>query len=45
MIDYKIVKYCRACRVRFVVNKDESKKNYCDSCQSKFKQNYEEVKK
>jgi hypothetical protein len=36
MIDYKIVKYCRLCKKRFVVNKGESKQNYCDECQSKF---------
>jgi hypothetical protein len=35
MADYKIVKYCRMCRKRFVVNKTESKQYYCDDCQSK----------
>jgi len=33
MVDYKIVKYCRWCKERFVVSKGESKKYYCDSCQ------------
>ena len=32
MAEYKIIKYCRMCRKRFVVNKGESKKNYCDEC-------------
>ena len=32
MPDYKIVKYCRACKKRFVVSKGESKENYCDEC-------------
>lgn len=33
MIDYKIVKYCRLCKRRFVVAKGESKKIYCKDCQ------------
>ena len=36
MVEYKIVKYCRLCKTRYVVNKGESKKNYCDKCQAKF---------
>lgn len=36
MVDYKIVKYCRMCKKRFVVRKGESKINYCEECQSKF---------
>lgn len=36
MIDYKIIKFCRTCKKRFVVHKAESKKNYCDDCQLKF---------
>lgn len=36
MVDYKIVKFCRLCKVRFVVPKSESKKNYCDICQKKM---------
>jgi len=36
MADYKIVKYCRLCKKRFVVNKGESKKRYCDDCQLKI---------
>lgn len=35
MADYKIVKYCKICKKRFVVNKNESKQYYCDDCQSK----------
>ncbi|MFH1641788.1 MAG: hypothetical protein ABIC04_02720 [Nanoarchaeota archaeon] len=34
MVDYKIVKFCRRCKKRFVVSKAESKKNYCDDCES-----------
>ncbi|MBU1975777.1 MAG: hypothetical protein KKG59_05220 [Nanoarchaeota archaeon] len=33
MIDYRIIKHCRLCKIRFVVNKDQSKKNYCDKCE------------
>ena len=36
MINYKIVKYCRGCKVRFTVEKGESRKNYCNSCQKKI---------
>ena len=36
MADYRIIKYCRLCKKRFVVNKGESKKNYCDDCQLKM---------
>jgi len=36
MAEYRIVKYCRLCRKRFLVNKGESKKNYCDDCQLKL---------
>ncbi len=37
MVDYNIVKFCRACRKRFVVNKGENGKHYCDKCQKAFK--------
>jgi len=33
MVDYKIVKYCRRCKKRYVVNKGEANKNFCDECQ------------
>ncbi len=36
MADYKIVKYCRLCRTRFVVNKKDAKMNYCKKCQVKI---------
>jgi ribosomal protein L37AE/L43A len=47
MVDYKIIKYCRLCKTRFVVNKGESKIHYCKKCQDSYnKQNKEkEVKK
>jgi hypothetical protein len=35
MVEYRLVKYCRICRKRFIVNKGESKKYYCDECQLK----------
>ena len=35
MVEYKIVKFCRICRKRFVVQKGESKRNCCDDCQPK----------
>jgi hypothetical protein len=43
MVDYKIVKYCRSCKKRFVVNKGESKKNFCDNCQVKFNKEQERL--
>jgi len=37
---YRIVKYCRLCRKRYLVNKGESKKNYCEECHEKAKKEY-----
>jgi len=42
MAEYKIVKYCRMCRKRFVVNKGQSKIYYCEECQNKVNQTQEE---
>jgi hypothetical protein len=36
MVDYKIVKYCRLCRERFVVHKGEAKRLYCDRCEKRI---------
>ena len=36
MVEYKIVKYCVACKARFVVDKKDSKVFYCDNCQKKY---------
>jgi hypothetical protein len=36
MIDYKIIKYCRFCKKKFIVRKGESKRIYCDECQEKI---------
>jgi hypothetical protein len=35
MVDYKIVKYCRLCKKRFVVSKGEVRVIYCPECQKK----------
>ena len=35
MINYKMVKFCRLCKSRFVVSKGESKKYYCEKCENK----------
>ena len=32
-MDYKIIKFCRLCKARFVVPRGESKKYYCEKCQ------------
>jgi len=45
MIDYKIVKYCRVCKKRFVVNKGESKFNYCVDCQKEYEKRMEKQAK
>ena len=37
MVDYQIVKHCKACRKRFVVNKGDAKEYYCNDCQPKQK--------
>ncbi len=44
MVDYKIVKFCRWCRKRFVVKKGESKKQYCDKCEKLVQKHREEAK-
>ncbi len=44
MVDYNLVKFCRVCKKRFLVNKKEAKKNYCDSCQKKYEENKEKTK-
>ena len=38
MVDYRIVKFCRGCSKRFVVNKGESKRYFCDECEKKHNQ-------
>ena len=35
MADYRIVKYCRKCNVRYLVNKGEDKKIFCKDCYAK----------
>ncbi len=35
MADYRIVKYCRKCNKRYLVNKGEGKKVYCEDCYKK----------
>jgi hypothetical protein len=32
MADYREVKYCRKCKVRYLVNKGEGRKVYCVDC-------------
>jgi len=44
MVDYKIVKYCRLCRKRYVISKGEFKKVYCDECLPKIMKKPEEKK-
>ena len=45
MSDYRIVKYCRMCKKRYLVNKGESRKNYCDDCEIRLtKMNEDEAK-
>jgi hypothetical protein len=36
MADYREVKYCRRCKVRYLVNKGEGKKVYCEDCYKKL---------
>jgi len=37
MAGYKIIKFCRMCRKKFIVNKGESKIIYCEDCDKKVK--------
>lgn len=36
MVTYNLVKYCRLCNARFVVDKKFSRTVYCSSCQKKL---------
>ncbi len=36
MVEYKIVKFCRLCNARFVVEKGQRRRIYCDACQKKI---------
>jgi ribosomal protein L37AE/L43A len=36
MVAYKIVKYCRMCKTRFVVMREESKINLCEDCRKRM---------
>lgn len=45
MMSYRIVKYCRACKKRYLVDKGESKKNYCEDCHEKVQKYYQEQEK
>jgi len=46
MVEYNIIKYCRICKKRFIVNRGESKIVFCPNCQIKVdtERNKEEVK-
>ena len=44
MIDYKIVKYCRLCRKRFVVARGKVRIIYCTECQKKVLSEREKTK-
>ena len=35
-MDYKLVKYCRLCNKRFLVERSEKRTSYCDSCLKKM---------
>jgi hypothetical protein len=37
MVDYRIVKYCRNCKKRYLVHKGENKKYLCEECYKKMK--------
>lgn len=45
MVEYKIVKYCKLCKKRFVVDKKEARKFYCDKCQKIADKYKKEVEK
>lgn len=36
MAEYRIVKYCRFCKKRMLLEKWDTKKNYCDECQARI---------
>lgn len=32
MVEYRVVKYCRKCNKRYLVNKGEGRKIFCEDC-------------
>ena len=45
MVEYKLVKYCIRCKVRFTLNRGEPKRNYCVTCKENIAREREEAKK
>ena len=41
MANYRIVKYCRLCKGRFIVEKKDSRINYCVKCTEKMQKEQE----
>lgn len=39
MANYRLVKYCRMCKVRFVVDRSRSREHYCEACTKKYLDN------
>ena len=35
MVDYKMIKFCRLCKAKFVVPKAEARRYLCDTCEQK----------
>ena len=44
MADYKMVKYCRLCKKRFVLKKGDQINNYCKDCQKIIRRSKNEGK-
>ena len=36
MVGYRLVKYCRLCKQRFLINQGERIQNYCPDCVKRF---------
>jgi hypothetical protein len=45
MVEYRIVKYCRLCKKRFVVPKAKAKVVYCEHCQERIEQSEQKEEK
>lgn len=45
MVEYRIVKYCRFCKKRMLLEKGDTKKYYCDKCQARIKKDMEKERK
>ncbi|MFO8015612.1 MAG: hypothetical protein R6U32_00760 [Candidatus Woesearchaeota archaeon] len=45
MAGYRIVKYCKLCKRRMLLEKGDNRRYYCDECQARINRDMEKEKK